>query len=137
MLPGAPLGEGIRFSYLLKTKAANGELGKRVTASAVDTVHGAMAGIEAEGARYEDVPGIGDEARINLNDGGIWVRVDNLTFSVAGYAGPPKPRLTPKTFKLKEIAAAAQAANRAWLQQTLDQRKRDGQKLAKAILANL
>ncbi|MBT8495199.1 MAG: hypothetical protein KJO07_19290, partial [Deltaproteobacteria bacterium] len=40
-----------------------------------------------DGVSYEDVAGIGDQARINTRDGTLWVRVANLTFTVAGYKG--------------------------------------------------
>jgi hypothetical protein len=122
----------------VKDQAAKGEIGDGVTGKNVDTVGKAMTGVVAPGGvRYGDVVGIGDDARINLEDASIWVRVDNLTFSVAAYKGKSMPPVGHKTADLKKLAAAAQAANRAWLRDTFEQRKRDGQKLARAIVGAL
>ena len=87
------------------------------------------------------IPGAGDQARINLGDGAIWIRVDNLTFTVGAYSGAPQPRfvpkIDPKAMDLKAIAAAAQAAQREWVAKTIEQRKRDAETLARAVLARL
>lgn len=122
----------------VQEKAANGELGTKVSKSVVATV---MAGAMVDASRYEGLDGIGEQASINLADGSIWVRVDNLTFSVGAYSGAPQPRVNHaasiKKLDIKRITADAKAANSAWLAQTFEQRKRDGMKLAKAIVAAL
>ncbi len=123
----------------VKDKAAKGELGKDVSTSAVDTV---MAGALVGASRYGDIEGIGDQARINLDDGGLWIRVGNLTFSVAAYNGPPKPpasraAIDVRNLDIKKIAADAKASDNAWLAQTFDQRKRDAQTLARVIIGKL
>jgi hypothetical protein len=123
----------------VKDKAAAGEAGRGVSPSAVDTV---MGGAVADGSRYGDIEGLGDEARVNLDNGSLWIRVNNLTFSVAAYNGPPNPPATRaaidiKNIDVKKIAADAKASENAWLAQTFDERKRDAQTLARAIIARL
>lgn len=93
-----------------------------------------------EGVSYEDVDGVGDEARVNVGDGTIWVRVDNLTFNVVGYKGPPQKELdlSPADMKdLKKVTAMAKEAQQAWLAEVADDRRAGGEKLGKVIVENL
>lgn len=105
----------------------------------VDAVVGGLAdGVGAEGFVYEDVPGVGDEARMNAGDGNITVRIANLTFSVAAYQGTAMP--TPNVQGLsdvKEIMRVVKAATAAWQRETLPQRRQDSTKLAKAFARTL
>lgn len=93
-----------------------------------------------EGVSYTDVEGVGDQARINVGDGTLWVRVDNLTFNVVGYKGKPQeaPKYTAADMKdIKKVTAMAKAAQRAWLKEVADQRRSGATKLAKRIVSNL
>lgn len=93
-----------------------------------------------EGMSYEDVDGVGDQARINVGDGTLWVRVDNLTFNVVGFKGKPQEKIeyTPADMKdIKKVAAMAKVAQQAWLKENAGTRRADGTKLAKRIVANL
>lgn len=92
------------------------------------------------GVTYEDVAGLGDQARINTNDGTLWIRVANLTFNVAGFKGKPmqKPDYRPADMKdVKKIAAMSKKARQGWLKETIDQRRSDGTEVAKLVLAHL
>jgi hypothetical protein len=88
------------------------------------------------GFQFEDVAGVGSEARIGKHDGELWVRVENLTFNVAAYKGPPMPQPQVGT-DLKAMAEAMKTANMAWIEQTLPQRQAQAAELAKAIIAAL
>lgn len=93
-----------------------------------------------EGVAYEDVEGVGDQARVNLGDGTLWVRVDNLTFNVVGYKGKPQeqPKYTAADMKdIKKVTAMAKEAQQAWLKEVAGQRRADGTRLAKLIVANV
>lgn len=93
-----------------------------------------------EGVSYEDVDGVGDQARINTGDGTLWVRVDNLTFNVAAFKGKEmeRPAYTAADMKdIKKITAMAKQAQQAWLEENVDQRRADAIKVAKLIVANL
>lgn len=93
-----------------------------------------------EGVSYEDVDGVGDQARINTGDGTLWVRVDNLTFNVTAFKGKEmeQPEYTPADMKnIKKVTAMAKQAEQTWLKENVDQRRADGIKVAKLIVANL
>jgi len=86
---------------------------------------------------YDDVDDVGDQARINDRDGSMWVRIGNLTFSIAAYKGPKQSEPNYVGMKMKEIVAASKKANAEWMAQTLDQRRSDALELAKRVVANL
>lgn len=93
-----------------------------------------------EGTSYEPVSGVGDEAKVALSDGAIWVRVGNLTFTAKAYKGPdqPKAKIDPKDFSnLKKLTAQSMEAQRKWLQETFEERKKFGLQLAKLIIKAL
>jgi hypothetical protein len=89
------------------------------------------------GIRYEDVPGIGDQARVSDSDGALWVRLGNMTFQVQAYQGPdqPKPDSDPKN--PRGMAKAAIEAQKKWLAETLEERKAAAVKLAPPVLEAL
>ncbi len=114
------------------------EVDSKAKEKVVDQLGSAMVELTgSDGIRFESVNGIGDEARFNLSDGGLWVRTGNLTFTVTAYHGPPAPKPNLKNVGLQEMAKAALSANREWLQQTLPKRKADASKLAAVILKAL
>jgi hypothetical protein len=122
----------------VKEQAKDGKLGKSVTPGAVDTVGQTLAGAVAPGGtRYQDIDGVGAAARVQLEDGALWVRVANVTFTVSGYKGPRAPRPALPTGDLKEVARAAQEAQRAWLAETFEQRKAGSRKVAELVVARL
>ena len=102
--------------------------------AAVNLADLAKMGTPDGGYSYEDLPGLGDEARISNTDGGIWVRLGNLTFQVYAYKGPakPKPKLDPKN--PQAMAAEAVEIQKKWMADTVDQRKADAKKLAPAVV---
>ena len=91
-----------------------------------------------DGIRFRDIPGLGDEARLQLGDGAIWVRVDNMMFIVNAYKGKKAP---PPSFEggvdLENFANVALAANKKWIQDTMAERERDGVTVAKIVLEAL
>ena len=95
----------------------------------------AKMGTPEEGVNYEDVPGIGDEARISSADGTLWVRIGNFTMQVSAYKGgkQPKPKLDPKN--TKGFVKATMEAQKNWLADTYEQRKADVTKLAPKVVA--
>lgn len=111
--------------------ASQGKLdsdGERLAADAVVANSSDSAGI-----RFEDVEGVGDEARMALTVGAgdLHVRAGNLNFTVSAYSGPTMPMPEELTY------ASMMSANKAWQQDTLPQRKQAAVKLAKAIVASL
>lgn len=116
----------------IKQRAAeSGELkgdGAREAAGAVTASVGSDRGIQ-----FEDVEGVGDEARLALTVGAgdLWVRVGNLIFTVSAYSGPEMPmpdELSP---------GAIMSASKEWQKETMPQRKEAAVKLAKAAIAAL
>lgn len=103
---------------------------------------GTMGGLAAEsvgkeGYSYAEVSGLGDEAKIASSDGALWIRVGNLTFTVAAYKGPPQPPVDIDIKNLKAMAAKSMAAQREWTKKTFDERKEAGTKLARLVVATL
>lgn len=86
------------------------------------------------GIKFEDVPGVGDQARQSNSDGGLWIRLGNLTFNLAAYKGPEKPKLEFDPKDLKGIAKKSIESQNAWIADTLEQRRADALKLAPAVL---
>lgn len=88
-----------------------------------------------EGVTYEDVPGIGDEARISSSDGTLWVRLGNFTMQVSAYKGgkQPKPELDPRN--TKAFVKATLEAQKKWLADTYEQRKAAVTVLAPKVVA--
>lgn len=88
-----------------------------------------------EGVTYEDVPGIGDEARISSTDGTLWVRIGNFTMQVSAYKGgkQPKPELDPRN--TKAFVEATMEAQKKWLADTYEQRKAAVTALAPKVVA--
>lgn len=107
-----------------------------VDGATADAVVGAAAGGSKSGSKgiqFEDVAGVGDEARMALTVGAgdLYVRVGNLNFTVSAYSGPGMTM--PTEMKPGSILAAS----RAWQKDTLPQRKEDAIKLGKAVAASL
>lgn len=95
-----------------------------------------LSAIGAEAVKFEEVSGVGDEAR-SSGDGSIYVRVDNLTFVASGYKGVNEPDMNFSGMAMQEILKASKEHSKAWAAQTLDQRTKDGVRIASAIVAKL
>lgn len=93
-----------------------------------------MVGTKA--VTFEDVAGVGDEARVS-DDGTVYVRVDNLTFMVTAYKGPAAPPPDFQGADLQQMAAIAKENAAQWATETAPQRKADGIRLAGAIVEGL
>lgn len=102
--------------------------GKRGAADAIISGSSGSAGIQ-----FEDVEGVGDEARLALTVGAgkLYVRSGNLNFTVAAYSGADMPMPD------KITAAAIMNADKQWRSETMPQRKQAAVKLAKAVVASL
>lgn len=117
-----------------KQKELDTELKKKTAANLTDV---AKMGMPDEGVSYQNVPGIGDEARVSNADGAVWVRLRNMTFHVSAFKGPeqPRPEFDPKN--IKGIAKAAMESQKKWMKDTLEQRKKDAMKLAPLVVKAL
>lgn len=108
---------------------------------AMDKIGDVATGLIPDGGyTYEDVPGVGDAARVNTNDGALTVLVGNMVFNVRAYKGPPAEppdRALARPENLKKLIQATKEANARWLVETRDTRVRMGAALAKAIVAEL
>lgn len=107
----------------------------------VDQVGGLVSAMTPdEGYHYDDVPGVGDAARVNTYDGQLTVLIGNMIFKVRAYKGPPSPKPDMKELvsaDMKRIMAATKKVEAEWMQATREERKAYGIKLAKAIVAEL
>ncbi len=70
-------------------------------------------------------------------EGTIYVRVDNVTFTVAAYKGSKQPQPALSGMDVKEMIAASSKHSQEWMEKTAPQRTKDGAKLAAAIVASL
>lgn len=114
------------------------EIDTKAKEKAVDQVGDAFVEFAGpDGIQFESVEGVGDEARLDLSDGGLWVRTGNLTFIISGHYGPPAPKPDMTKVGLQEMAKAALAVEREWVKNTMTKRKEDATKLAAVILKAL
>lgn len=89
--------------------------------------------VDIKAVTFEDVAGVGDEARVS-DEGTVYVRVDNLTFMVSAYKGPTAPPPDFQGADLQQMAAIAKENAAQWAIETAPQRKTDGIRLAGAIV---
>lgn len=114
------------------------EVDTKAKEKTVDLVGGAVTDAAGPGGfQFESVDGVGDEARLALSDGALWVRAGNLTFVISAYHGPPAPKPDLKGVGLQEMAKAALAADREWVKKTLSKRREDASKLVAVLLKAL
>ncbi len=114
------------------------QIDPKTTKQVTDLTGGMLAGMGGEeGFQFEDIAGVGDEARFSLSDGVIYVRKGNAGFVVGAYKGAQKPPLDMKGVSIKEMPKKAMAEEKAWVKKTLDARKRDAKKLALGVVAAL
>ena len=107
------------------------ELKKKTAGSLTEL---AKMGTPDEGVRYEDVPGIGDGARVSSADGTMTVRMDNLTFRLAAFKGPEKPKIQIDPKNLKGMAKKAMEIQKKWIKDTVETRKEDVKRIAPLVV---
>jgi len=100
-----------------------------------DVIGGALTGSMPEGVSYVDVPGVGDEARASEQNGDLYVRVGNATFTIHAYAGKAyvPPPLDPTN--LQAAAKAQQKAVVAWEKETASEHQKAAVAVAKLVVA--
>lgn len=94
---------------------------------------GLLSSIASKAIIFEDLDGIGENARIN-EEGNIYVRVDNLTFVVSAYKGAKAPPPDMAGVDLRQMVGVVQKSAAQWSRQTAPQRRKDGIRLAKVIV---
>lgn len=100
------------------------------------TAKGLLALVDSDAVQFEDVAGVGNEARVS-GDGTVYVRQNNLTFMVSAYKGPVAPPMDMQGVDLKQMVNLAKEHSKQWATQTAPQRKKDGALLARAIVDGL
>ena len=114
-----------------KRKELDTNLKKKTAGNITDL---AKMGMPKEGVSYEDVSGVGDEARISNTDGMLNVRLGNVTFKLSAYRGPAKPKMKIDPKNIKGMPKVAMALQSKWIKDTLEQRKAAAKKLAPAVV---
>lgn len=111
--------------------ASEGGLDSAGKRKAADVVVDGASG--SDGIRFEDVEGVGDEARLALTVGAgeLHVRAGNLYFIASAYRGPGMQMPD------KVTGASIMAADRQWRRDTMAQRKDAAIKLARAVVQSL
>lgn len=107
------------------------DIRKKAAGSLMDAARAGTLG----DVRYEDVPGVGDEARISSDDGTMRVRMGNVTFSLSAYKGAEPPPVEFTQRNLKVMQEEAIAAQNRWIQDTLAARQDAAKKLAPDVIA--
>lgn len=116
----------------VKEKAASeGKLDTAGKRKAADAIVGNTSG--SAGIQFEDVEGVGDEARfaLTVGAGDLHVRAGNLYFTASAYSGPGMEM--PE----KLTGGSIMAADKQWRQDTMPQRKDAAIKLAQAVVQSL
>ena len=120
-------------------ESASGQLDNRKeldTELKKSTARNLAALISTKAVNFEDLAGIGDEARIK-DEGTVYIRVDNLTFMVSAYKGARAPRPDMTGVEINQMAAVAKENADQWATQTAPQRRQDSSRLARAIVAGM
>jgi len=89
------------------------------------------------GVSYEDVAGVGSQARASSADGALWIRAGNLTFQLRAYEGPVKPKVPLDTKNPMAMAKAQIASDKKWVSETVEARRAAAKKIAPDIVAAL
>lgn len=100
-----------------------------------DAILGAAGEASSSGSRgiqFRDVPGIGDQARMQVGKGDLNILYGNLFFSVSAYHGAPMSFADGFPG-----ASGLVAASNAWMAEVLPQREEQSIELARAALATL
>lgn len=100
------------------------------------TAHNLLAMVDTKAEIFEDVADVGDEARVS-SGGTIYVRKSNLTFMVTAYKGAVAPPLNMQGVEIAQMVKVAKESAQRWAVETAPQRKKDGARLARAIVDEL
>lgn len=84
---------------------------------------------------FEDVEGVGDQARLNTTTGDLHVRAANVLFVVNAFKGPRAPRPAAGGADAKAAIERARKAHAKHIASTMDERRDLAVKLAKAVIA--
>lgn len=106
------------------------------TESKKSTAQSLLNMVDTKAVTFEDVAGVGDEARVS-DDGTVYVRVDNLTFMVTAYKGPAAPPPDFQGADLQQMAKIAKENAAQWAIESAPQRRADSVRLAGAIVEGL
>ncbi|RMG95915.1 MAG: hypothetical protein D6705_12550 [Deltaproteobacteria bacterium] len=93
--------------------------------------------IPEEGISYENLPGIGDEARIASNDGTAIVRVGNVTFRLSAYRCKEKPKVDIVSTDPKKLMARTMEIEHKWVAETMDARRKGVAMLGPKVVEKL
>lgn len=117
------------------------EVDTKAKDEAVDQVGDVVVGMTPdEGYRYEDVPGVGDAARVQTHEGAVTVLLGNMVFGVRAYKGPPAPppdAAAVMSGDVKKVMAASKKAQDEFFAQTRDVRRELAIEVAKAIVEGM
>ncbi|HET7411207.1 MAG TPA: hypothetical protein VFJ18_00985 [Pararhizobium sp.] len=105
-----------------------GKLDTEAKKGAAKKMTGALA---SGGLHFQEVEGVGDEARFGARFGTLYVLRGNLKLDLTAYHGPRMP--VPETLSGGSIMKAA----KAWQKETMPVRKQQSVELAKAIVEAL
>jgi hypothetical protein len=97
------------------------------------TTIGVMTQMTTEGVSWEDVPGLGDEARVNNQNGMVRIRDGNALIVVSAFLVPED---SPYTGPPTDISAIT-VHNRKWVEATIEERKAASIKLARAYFPEI
>ena len=89
---------------------------------------------ETTGVEFESIKGIAEQARFQTNEGALHLLQGNLYLVLMAYYGPVPP--VPENIVYTDFAALEKASS-AWVQDTMDVRKKQTTALAKAALEAL
>lgn len=112
------------------------QTGELDTDAKKSAAQGIMQAVGSKAVTFEDVSGVGEEARVH-DEGTVYVRVDNLTFMVSAYYGPTAPPPDFEGANLQQMAEIGKAHAAKWAAETAPQRKADSARLAGAIVDSL
>lgn len=90
-----------------------------------------IGGLAQNPVEFEDISGIGDEARLDVNEGKLVVRKGSAIMNITAYSGPNMPK--PEKFDVKSMTQLG----KSWKKDILPQRKQQTLELAKVVFKQL
>lgn len=101
-----------------------------VSAVTEDAVQARLLFEQATAADFQDVAGLGDQARIDTGNGDMHVRDGGLYFTLNAYYGPAMPKPAP----VVPAPLSAMDARAAWWQSTIPQRRQTAMRLVRVAV---
>lgn len=98
-----------------------------VSAVTEDAAQARLLFEQATASDFQDVAGLGDQARIDTGNGDMHVRDGGLYFTLNAYYGPAMPKVMPMP-----VPASAVDARAEWWQGTIPQRRQAAMRLVRA-----